>query len=418
MNMKSKLIPTSVALWVTLGILPLAAQAQVQDTPPAPAPSALPADTPEIDQTSYVLAPSDSIDIDLQGNTDMHRTVSILNDGTISYPVVGTFKAAGMTPLELKTYLQGKLSLRYNQPSVTVAVLQAHARRIDVEGPVRSPGLYDYRPGQHLLDLITSAGGLVASPETTQALLITNKGTKSIPVDLVALVNDGDQTQNLPVSPGDQFLLSPKDPAKAAIHVVGQVVKPGDFSVVNNGATVLAMLTEAGGATPGAALTHAQILRHDSDKVETVNLHPLKFNLDDPAGKIRLYAGDTLLLPENNNKIYVLGEVRSNSAMYIPDGETLTVAQALANAGGSDDDGDKKNVGVIHHTVLKNGAVKSTLVVVNVQDLMKNQNNVTDVALQPGDYLIVPTRKKGHSIGEYLSGVSQAAYGVLGIRAL
>jgi protein involved in polysaccharide export with SLBB domain len=104
--------------------------------------------------------------------------------------------------------------------------------------------------------------------------------------------------------------------------------------------------------------------------------------------------------------------------MYIPDGETLTVAQALANAGGSDDDGDKKNVGVIHHTVLKNGAVKSTLVVVNVQDLMKNQNNVTDVALQPGDYLIVPTRKKGHSIGEYLSGVSQAAYGVLGIRAL
>ena len=367
---------------------------------------------------SYVLAPADSIDIDLQGNADMHKTVSILNDGTISYPVVGTFKAAGMTPAELKTYLQGKLSLRYNQPSVTVAVLQAHTRRISVTGAVKSPGQYEYRPGLHLLELIASCGGPTGALEMTSATLITNLGTKSTPIDLVALINDGDQTQNVVLSPGDQLLFSPKDPAKATIHVVGQVNKPGDYGVVNNGATVLAMLTEAGGATAGAALTHAQILRHDSDKVETINLHPLKFDLDDPAGKIRLNAGDTLLLPENNNKIYVLGEVRSNSAMYIPDGETLTVAEAIASAGGSDDDGDKKNVGVIHHTVLKNGTVKSTLVVVNVQDLMKNQNNVTDVALQPGDYLIVPTRKKGHSLGDYLGGVSQAAYGVLGIRAI
>ena len=419
----TKLIPASVALWAALGASALAQSALTPAlTPNAPAMQSVPSDAasaaPDIDPDAYLLAPSDQLDIDLQGYPDMHRTVSVLNDGRISYPVAGYIPASGMTVNQLKATLEKSLGNRYNQPTVTVTVLQTHTRKISVTGAVKAPGQYEYRPGLHLLDLIAQCGGPAGAPETTSATLITDRGQKSTPIDLVALINDGDQTQNVVLAPGDQLLFSPKDPAKSTIHVVGQVNKPGDYGVVNNGATVLAMLTEAGGATGAAALSHAQILRHDSDKVQTINLHPLKYNLDDPAGKIKLTAGDTLLLPENNNKIYVLGEVRSNSALYIPDGETLTVTQALADAGGANDDGDKKQVGIIHHTTYPNGTVHSTLRVVNVQDLLKNENNVQDVPMQPGDYLIVPTRHHGHSLGEYLGGVGSAAYGVLGLRAL
>lgn len=421
MTMPYKFIPASLALLAALGASALAQSAPLPALTPAVTPGAAApgaSDAPDIDPSSYVLAPFDQIDIDVQNQSDMHRVVTILQDGTLTYPVAGAVKASGMTAVQLTNLLAKKLSHRYNQPAVTVTVLQTHTRRISVTGAVKSPGQYDYRPGLRLLELIAACGGPTSAPEMTQATLVTDRGTRSTDINLDALLNSHDQSQNVTLAPGDQLLFSPKDPAKSTIHVVGQVNRPGDYGVVTNGATVLSMLTEAGGATGSAALSHAQILRHDSDKVETINLHALKYDLDDPAGKIRLTAGDTLLLPENNNKVYILGEVRSNTAMYIPDGETLTVTQALAEAGGPDNIGDKKNVGVIHHIPLKTGAVRSTLRVVNVQDLLKNQNNIQDVNLQPGDYVIVPTRHIGHSLGEYLGGVSSAAYSVVGLRAI
>jgi polysaccharide export outer membrane protein len=427
MNMKSKLIPASIFLLTSLlsasGASFAAPKTQVQALN-AQAPSGASAgsqtdsaSTPDIDPTSYVLAPYDQLDIDLQDQPTMRRTVTILQDGTFNYPVVGAVKASGMTVAELQTQIDSGLSERYNEPHVIVTVLQTHMRKISVTGAVRAPGEYDYRPGLRLLELIAACGGPTSTPELTQATLISDHGGKSTPINLEKLINEGDQTQNLLLQPGDSLLFSPKDPATSTIHIVGQVLKPGDYSVVASGATVLALLTEAGGATADAALSQTQILRHDSGDVQTVDLHPLKFDLNDPAGKIKLEAGDTLLVPENNNKIYILGEVRSNSVFRIPDGETLTLTEALAEAGGPNDDGDKKQVGIIRHVTTKTGTERK-LIEVNVADLLKNQGDAQDVPLQPGDEVIVPTRHHGHSVWDYIGGVSQAAYTAVGLHDL
>ena len=140
--------------------------------------------------------------------------------------------------------------------------------------------------------------------------------------------------------------------------------------------------------------------------VRALNLHPLKYNLGDPAGRITLVAGDTLLVPENRQKVAVLGEVRAPAVYLIPDGEDLPITQALAEAGGPTADGDKKQVGI-----LRLGADKKRhLVAVNMDALFKGDSTVADAGLQPGDILVVPTRRRKQGLGDYISQVPGLFY--------
>ena len=118
------------------------------------------------------------------------------------------------------------------------------------------------------------------------------------------------------------------------IHVSGEVNHPGNFAVVPGGTTVMALLAEAGGQTPAAALSKSQLLHNG--QVSTLDLHPLETDLDDSVGKMKLVAGDTLLIPSNKAKIGVYGEVRAPAIYYIPDGEQLP-PDASAAAGGRTD---------------------------------------------------------------------------------
>ena len=232
----------------------------------------------EITSSAYVLAPSDTVDISVQGHDDLHQTIQILPDGTFNYPIVGPIQAAGKTRAQLQTEITRGLSDQYNQPVVTVIVRDSHTRGITVSGIVRTPGTYAYRPGISLLEVLAASGGSAQPNEQTQMTLIS--GTKSRAIDLVSLLN-GDPAQNVTLSPGDSLLLSQRDPAKSQVQVIGQVGRPGQYGVMREGATLISILTEAGGATSAAALSHVQVVRYG--RTFTFNLHPTLYNVDDPS---------------------------------------------------------------------------------------------------------------------------------------
>jgi len=386
--------------------LPVASPALAQTPQARPRPAAAPlvptvpqVPLPDITPTAYLLAPSDQLQIIVQGHDELTQTVQILGDGTFHFPIAGTVQASGKTVDQLEASLAHGISGIVKDPQVTVLVRESHTRKISVAGAVKAPGLYDYHPGMRLLELSAASGGPLAAPELTQATVITDQGTKSIPIDLPRLLTGGDTTQNLALAPGDLLLLSPRDPATSMIQVIGQVEKPGQYPVMAGGESLSALLTESGGPTPSAALTQVQLMH--AGQVRPLNLHALKYNLGDPAGKITLVAGDTLLIPENKQKIAVLGEVRAPAVYLIPDGEDMPITQALAEAGGPTADGDKKQVGI-----LRRGANNQRhLIAVNMDALFKGDSTVADTNLQPGDILVVPTRRHKQGLGEYISQV-------------
>lgn len=376
---------------------PALAQSVASLPPAATSLASLPPDAPpDVTAGPYVLAPADVLEISVQGHEDLHQTVVVLDDGTFQFPVAGKVQASGKTVDAVQAELTRGVSTLVKAPQVTVLVRDAHPRRISVAGAVHAPGLYPYHPGMRLLELLAACGGPNFTPEQTAATLLTAQGTRSVPVDLVALMG-GTAAQNAALSPGDVLLLTPRDPAQSMIQVVGDVGHPGQYPVMTGGATVLSLLTGAGGANPTAALSKAQVMH--AGRVRTVDLHPLTFNLDAPAGKAMLVAGDTLLVPENKQKVAVLGEVRTPSVYPIPDGETLPISEALARAGGVTDNGDKKQVGILR--VGPDG--KRMLIAVNAEGLLKGNAQVADATLKTGDILVVPTRHRKQGMGEYIN---------------
>ena len=340
--------------------------------------------------TAYVLAPDDQVDVAVQGHDDLKETATILPDGTFSYPILHTVHAAGLTTEGLTRLLEEGLSQsgQINGPQVTVSLRETRPRKVSIVGAVKTQGLFDYRTGLRLRDLVLEAGGPAGDPTLTQATLLTADG-RSQPIRLAALLDGSDPSQNLPLAPGD--LLSVQGLPAGQAQIVGEVAKPGAYDVPAEGTPVTALLLLSGGATPHAALSHAQILH--GGRVRLVNLRPLLDSLDSPAGRLVLGPGDVLLIPANAARVAVLGEVRAPGAFDVPDGGSLSVTDALILAGSTTGDADKKKA-----LLLRRGAGKPTQIAVNLDDALRGQG-AADQTLQPGDILYVPGRRSGGGIG-------------------
>lgn len=392
--------------------LPLASLAQEAGTPAAvptigstETPAAPALDDPSnsivpITPDGYKLAPDDAIDITVQGYDTFNKSVTVLQDGTFQY-FGKTYHAAGMTQQELTEAITVGLKRQLRRPQVTISVRATHPRKISITGTVRAPGQYDFKPGIKLLDLIAMSGGPAQAPELTRATLVTDNGTKSESIDLVRLMShDTDPALNVPLHPGDYLLMEARPAEAAMVRVTGEVAAQGTFAVPSTGETVLTALTQAGGAKQGAALSRVRIV-HDGEMRE-VNLHSTLFNADSPQANTRVYAGDTVHVPLNNDKYYLIGDVAHEGINYIPDGETWTVTMALTAAGGATDAGDKKTVEVARPG--PDGKMQAMFV--NVEDLYKANNKAKDIVLQPGDVVYVPRRHQKQSVmGTFQSGL-------------
>ena len=361
-----------------VGAAPQAVRAGEVPAGVAPAAPAAPA--------AYILSPDDQLAISVLGHQDLTDSLVILPDGTFHFPIVGNVPAAGKTVDQLTRFLERGLSSQLNTPEVTVTVVQSRPRKVSVLGAVRAPGQYDSRLGTHLLDTLAAAGGPAQAPELTQMTLVTDGGTKTQSIDVVKLMDGSDPDLNVLLQPGDVLLLSPRDPAVADVQVMGEVGRPGIFTVPVGGATVSSMLTEAGGTTPRAALSRVQIMH--GGKINTVDLRPSQSSLSDPAGEQHLVAGDVLLVPDTGAKVGLLGEFRAPGPYDYPDRNGLTLLTALPIAGGLTTDADRSKA-----IILRSGPDgKPVVIPVNLDAVLKGDPTAAATPLQPGDLLYVPPR--------------------------
>ena len=351
-------------------------------------------------ETAYVLSPDDQIEVTVLGHPEFNAAITLLPDGTFNYPLLGKVHASGQTVDGLTAAITKGLSAQLNQPDVTITLKAGRPRKVTVIGDsVRAAGQYEFKSGMHLLDLLAAAGGPIAAPQLVSATLQTPNG-ETVSVDLAKLLADADTAQNLPLVPGDILFLVAKNPEVGQVQVVGDVSKPGAYSIMPSGISVLSLLNQAGGALPTARLTQVQIMH--LGQVQTFDLRPLlTTDLKSDTGRLRLLPGDVLLVPANKNRILALGEVRSPGVLPIPEDQPLRLSTAYALVGGATPDGDKKSISIIR----RDPAGKPVLMAVNMEDLLKGKSGVTDVVMQPDDILFIQTRNHPVSLGSILGGL-------------
>jgi polysaccharide export outer membrane protein len=154
---------------------------------------------------NYVLGPGDQIEVDVFGEPDLTRMVTIKPDGVIALPLINQVTAAGKTAAQLEAELTRLYAKYLKAPSVAVLVRQFRMNPVYVMGEVSKPGRYDLTYDMTFLDALTLAGGATdrANLDGAQLVRVEDGKSKAIPIKANQMIQGKAQTPNLKLQTGD-----------------------------------------------------------------------------------------------------------------------------------------------------------------------------------------------------------------------
>ncbi len=275
----------------------------------------------------YVLGPEDVITVTTQNVPEMSGDFLVAPNGHIMFPIVGDVDVAGHTLRQVQKILVDGLQSQLRDPQVSVNLKQMRENRIYILGSVRQPNVYDFKPGWHLSQLIAAAGGITDPANRLTAVLFRN-GDDPKKIPLSKLLIQVDPNADIALKTGDTVYIQPKETIQ--VNVVGQVTRSGLVQIDANQGAVEA-LGAAEGPTQQAALSMAVI--HRGNENIPVNLYDAVVK-GEASKDVIMKAGDTLIIPQDVDQVSVVGTVAHPGPIILPDGRTLTLSQAISEAGG------------------------------------------------------------------------------------
>jgi polysaccharide export outer membrane protein len=152
----------------------------------------------------YQIGPEDVLDISVWKNPELSRTVPVRPDGKVSLPLLNDFKAAGLTPSDLREQLVSRLSDFVPTPEVSVIVREVHSRKVAVVGAVKTAGRYELKSPMTVLEAIALAQGFTDFAARDRVVVLRQSGgtTTRIPFNYRKIA-DGAEQENFFVRPGD-----------------------------------------------------------------------------------------------------------------------------------------------------------------------------------------------------------------------
>lgn len=182
-----------------------------------PAGTAAPATQGGLNQANYAINPGDELEIYVWGEERLQRTLRVLPDGTIAFPLVGQLKVQGMLPQAVERMIGERLKSQYrgDVPNVTVSVRAPAGLQVSVMGKVRSPGAFT--PGRYVnvLDALSLAGGPAEFANLDNITIIRHQGDRLVTLKarLSPLFRSGTSSDDLdranivPLVPGDTVIV-------------------------------------------------------------------------------------------------------------------------------------------------------------------------------------------------------------------
>ena len=266
---RSLAIAVACSLAAPLGALAAAA-------PPSPQPPA------EVAIDAYLIGPGDVLELKLFDAPELSGSLEVLNDGTVSLPLLGSVRLTNLTlsqAMPWLTLLYGRQLLR---PQLQLKVLKPRPIRVALVGEVQRPGIYSLTTSEStqtvggpsvsvsglptVVDAIQKAGGITLSADLRQVSLQRRLSGdqprfKRAKLDLLALVREGDQLQNPLLFDGDTIRVAKAEepmaeaielaavnlsPKQINVNVVGEVERPGTVPLMANTPLVQAVLSAGG----------------------------------------------------------------------------------------------------------------------------------------------------------------------------
>ena len=136
-------------------------------------------------QANYLIQPGDTLRVEVLEDSTLNRSVLVLPDGRISFPLAGTVRAGGLSVGQIERAITSRLAPNFaTEPNVFVSVTGVTPREERVEeeeeletvlvyivGEVGSPGPKQVLPGTTVLQLLSQSGGFTQFAATKRLQL-------------------------------------------------------------------------------------------------------------------------------------------------------------------------------------------------------------------------------------------------------
>jgi len=249
----------------------------------------------ETKTTEYIINSGDTLGIKISPAEELSKDVIVGDDGTIEFPLIGTVSVKGITKNKLENILQKKLSKYITNPKVEIIIRYYSKKQITLLGEVIKPGIYQYKDGLHLFELITQIGGFTpnAGIKNIKVYRGQQENKKIIVVNLEDIIKNGDFSKDFLLNPGDVVEV-PKLPKK--ISIIGAINSPGNYDYTSN-MHVLDAISIAGGPKFDSNLKSVKIFREYIDKRKVIQINLAKIIDGKTEIDITIEPGDIIVVP-------------------------------------------------------------------------------------------------------------------------
>lgn len=211
-------------------------------------------------QPEYQIGAGDSIRIVVFQNPDLTVETRVTENGTISYPLIGSVRVGGMTipaaeAAIAKALQDGKF---IQQPQVNISLVQNRGNQVSVLGAVGRPGRFPLETfNTRISEMIAIAGGIATGGADVLILYGTRQGKPlRREIDLVGMLLDNKLDQDMVVAGGDIIYVH----RQPMFYIYGEVARAGSYRV-ERGMTVRQALAQAGGPSARGTERRLRIYR-------------------------------------------------------------------------------------------------------------------------------------------------------------
>jgi polysaccharide export outer membrane protein len=237
----------------------------------------------------YKINIGDELQVESAAETELRRTLVVLPDGTITLPLVGSVRAAGMGVEDLRKELDESFKKYYNVPAITVTPIKVDTQLEDLRYTVSGRSGFG---GQVLAGRITPEG-------TIQLPAVGSVPAQGLTIDefKVELAERfAEAISGVEVMP----VLTQRAPRY--VYVLGEVRQPGRFTL-EAPTTVMQAISMAGSWTVGAHITNVVVFRRADDWRLIATVLDLRAALlgksPCPAAEIWVSDADLIIVPKS-----------------------------------------------------------------------------------------------------------------------
>ncbi len=408
------------------------------------------------DADSYTLGAGDRVRVEIFNVPEYSKEYTVLVNGTLTLHRAGSLSVSGLTLRQAQSAIAARYARLLKSPVVDLSLMASRPLNLAIAGEVSKPGTYSLTATDGkfptVTKLIREAGGMNRSANARQVIVRRPQRSgpdQQIRLDMWELFTTGNIRQDLTLRDGDSVFIPASNTVNLAeatqmadanfsvssaqpvsIAIVGEVLRPGPYTLKDKTPTLSAAIREAGGIKQLANLKEVKVsrtTRTGTPQSISVDLWQL-LKSGDLNQDLVLQQGDTITIPTalainpeqarelgdasfaGSVKITVVGEVIRPGQIEVPMNTPLN--QALLNAGGFTRQANRRRVELVR--LNPNGSVTRRDVSI---DLSRGIDEKGNPLLQNGDVLVVD-RSGAAKAGDTLENILRPVFQVLPFRFL